>query len=151
MTDILKFFKSIRAKRSLLNTLELERDQLRLSLLPSGIRYDATRVQTSPTDRMLETAAELSDLDQKISAQIVSLRKDIDLAHDVIQQISVPEYQQLLLLRYLVASKKNPRGVMSWEEVADQMGYSPAHIKGYLHGRAIAEARGIWRGIVNTH
>ena len=145
--DILKLFKSIRAKRSLLNTLELEREQLRLSLLPSGIRYDTDRVQTSPTDRMLETAAELSDLDQKINDQIARIRTDIDLAHDVIQKIPTPEYQQLLHLRYLVVSKKNPRGVMSWEEVADEMGYSPAHIKGYMHGKAVAEARQVWRSL----
>ena len=149
MMDVLKFLKSIRSKRLLLNTLDLERKQLQSELFPSGIRYDRDRVQTSPSDRMPDIASDLLDLDKAIEVQITELSRDIHLANEVISQIQSPEYQQLLHLRYIVASKKNPRGIMNWEEVASEMGYSTRHVMGYMHGKAIAEARKIWKK-VNT-
>ena len=40
-------------------------EELRLSLLPSGIRYDKDKVQTSPLDQMLEALSEIDHYERK--------------------------------------------------------------------------------------
>ena len=116
---MLKFFKTVRNERADIETLQLRIKELQLSLLPRGIRYDSDKVQTSPSDQMLEVAAKVDALERKMQP--------------------TPEYRQLLTLRYLT-------GHMSWKQIADVMGYSDDHVRGYLHKMAIEEARK-----VNTH
>lgn len=136
---MLKFFKTVRAERADIETLQLRIKELQLSLLPRGIRYDSDKVQTSPSDQMLEVAAKLDALERKMQAKLVKLNNDMVKAMEIVQAMPTPEYRQLLTLRYLT-------GHMSWEEIAEIMGYSQEHVRGYLHRAAIEESRK-----VNTH
>lgn len=136
---MLKFFKTVRAERADIETLQLRIKELQLSLLPRGIRYDSDKVQTSPSDQMLEVAAKLDALERKMQAKLVKLNNDMVKAMEIVQAMPTPEYRQLLTLRYLT-------GRMSWEQIAEVMGYSVDHVRGYLHKNAIQEARK-----VNTH
>ena len=140
MQDVLQFLKGIRAKREELYVLKDARDDIYYSLMPAGIRYDLDKVQTSPTDRMSETAGDLYEIQEKLNSMIDALNKDINLAVNLIQQMPTPEYRQLLTLRYLGGDRK----LATWENVAGDMGYSLDHVKGFLHGKAIAEARKAW-------
>lgn len=131
---MLKFFKTVRNERADIETLQLRIKELQLSLLPRGIRYDSDKVQTSPSDQMLEVAAKVDALERKMQAKLVKLNQDMVRAMEIVQAMPTPEYRQLLTLRYLT-------GHMSWEQIAEVMGYSVDHVRGYLHKMAIAEAR----------
>ena len=137
---MLKFFKRIRNERSDVETLQLRIKELQLSLLPSGIRYDTDKVQTSPTDKMIEVAAKVDALERQMQKKLTALNADMVRAIAIVQAMPTPEYRQLLTLRYLTGTRT------SWEQIADVMGYSVDHVRGYLHKNAINEARN-----VNTH
>lgn len=137
---MLNFFKRIRSERADIETLQLRIKGLQLSLLPSGIRYDSDRVQTSPSDKMIEVAAKVDALERQMQKKLTSLNADMVKAISIVQAMPTPEYRQLLTLRYLTDSRT------SWEQIADVMGYSVDHVRGYLHKNAIREARN-----VNTH
>lgn len=142
--DVLKFLKSIRSKRAEVYTLKQARDELYWSLMPSGIRYDIDKVQTSPQDRMSETAGDLYEIQAKLDAMIANLNHDINLAVDLVGQMSTPELRQLLTLRYL----SGDRELSTWEQVASSMGYTPEYTRGELHGKAIKEARAVWAQVL---
>ena len=141
--DVLKFLKSIRAKQNELHTLIDTRDTLRLMLLPSGIRYDLDKVQTSPEDRMPGVASDLVEIENNIDRCVARLSKDIRLAQEVIEQCPSPECRELLMLRYVSGDRRRSE----WNEIAKKMGYSASHVNGYLHGKAISEARVAWKNV----
>lgn len=130
---MLKFFKMVRSERADIETLQLRIKELQMSLLPSGIRYDKDKVQTSPSDQMLEIAAKVDDLERKMQSKLAKLNADMVKAMTIVQAMPTPEYRQLLTLRYLT-------GRMSWEQIAEVMGYSVDHVKGYLHKMSIDES-----------
>lgn len=138
--DVLKFLKSIRSKRAEITTLKRARDELYWSLMPSGIRYDLDKVQTSPQDRMSETAGDLYEIQDKLDHMIAALASDVNLAVDLVSQMPTPECRQLITLRYLGTDRE----LSEWENLAQDMGYSLDHVKGFLHGKAISEARTVW-------
>ena len=137
--DVLDFLKSIRHKRIELAAIKSYEDDLRLSLLPSGIRYDLDKVQTSPSDRMLEIMSKVGDISDRSDAFKASLLADIDLAERMVDAMPTPRYRTLLRLRYLYGTSP-----MDWQKVADALGVSIDHARGRMHGSAIAEIRMIW-------
>lgn len=140
MTDILKFLKQIRTKRRELGILENTMEELRFMLMPPGIRYDLDKVQTSPEDRLSQSVADLVAVERRQKRQIERLMSDIAKAEKLIEVMPTPEYRELIRLRYISGGLK----LMTWEQVAEQMGYSSDHVRGKLHGKAIAEARRVW-------
>ena len=132
---MLKFFKMVRAERADIETLQLRIKELELSLLPRGIRYDRDKIQTSPSDQMIEVASKIDELERKMQAKLVKLNSDMVKAVTIVQAMPTPEYRQLITLRYLTGSRT------SWEQIAEIMGYSVDHVRGYLHKCAIEEAR----------
>ena len=140
MTDILKFLKQIRTKRRELGILENSIQEMRFMLMPSGIRYDLDKVQTSPEDRLSQSVADLVAVERRQKRQIERLMSDIAKAEKLIETMPTPEYRELIRLRYVSGGLK----LMTWEQVAEQMGYSADHVRGKLHGKAIAEARRVW-------
>jgi DNA-directed RNA polymerase sigma subunit (sigma70/sigma32) len=140
MTDILKFLKQIRTKRRELGILENSIREMRFMLMPSGIRYDLDKVQTSPEDRLSQSVADLVAVERRQKRQIDRLMSDIAKAEKLIETMPTPEYRELIRLRYVSGGLK----LMTWEQVAEQMGYSADHVRGKLHGKAIAEARRVW-------
>ena len=140
MTDILKFLKQIRTKRRELGILENTMEELRFMLMPPGIRYDLDKVQTSPEDRLSQSVADLVAVERRQKRQIERLMSDIAKAEKLIEVMPTPEYRELIRLRYISGGLK----LMTWKQVAEQMGYSSDHVRGKLHGKAIAEARRVW-------
>lgn len=140
--DVLTFLRGIRAERFEIITLREAREQLKSELLPKAITYDKDKVQTSaPSDRMLEVAAKVDAIDRKLEARYVRLLTDVDIANKIIDQVESPESREVLMLRYLMG-KRRP---MTWPEIAEHMSYSVQHTKSKLHGRAIREARIVWK------
>ena len=135
-----RFFKRIRNERSDVETLQLRIKELQLSLLPSGIRYDTDKVQTSPSDKMIEVAAKVDALERQMQKKLTALNADMIKAIAIVQAMPTPEYRQLLTLRYLTGSRT------SWKQISEIMGYSEQHVKQYMHESALIEA-----SKVNTH
>jgi DNA-directed RNA polymerase sigma subunit (sigma70/sigma32) len=140
MEDILRFLKQIRTKRRELGILDNSIREMRFMLMPSGIRYDLDKVQTSPEDRLSQSVADLVAVELRQKRQIERLMSDIAKAEKLIETMPTPEYRELIRLRYVSGGLK----LMTWEQVAEQMGYSADHVRGKLHGKAIAEARRVW-------
>ena len=139
MEDILKFLKQIRAKRRELNILQATIEELRFMLMPSGIRYDLDKVQTSPEDHLGRSVADLVAVERRQKKQVERLLNDLAKAEQLIEAMPTPEYRELIRLRYIAGQKP-----LTWEQVSEQMGYTPVHVRGKLHGKAITEARKIW-------
>lgn len=146
MTDILKFLKQIRVKRRELIILENTMRELRLMLMPSGIRYDLDKVQTSPEDRLSQSVADLLSVERRQRRQMERLMSDLAKAEKLIEGMPTPEYRELIRLRYVAGIKP-----LTWEQVAEEMGYSSDHVRGKLHGKAIAEARRSWKENTPEH
>lgn len=130
---MLKFFKMVRAERADIETLQLRIKELELSLLPRGIRYDRDKIQTSPSDQMIEVASKIDELERKMQSKLVKLNSDMVKAVTIVQAMPTPEYRQLLTLRYLT-------GHMTWEQIAQIMNHDDVHVRGYMHKRALHEA-----------
>ena len=138
--DVKVFLKGIRDKRFELDILKDKRDEIYYSLMPSGIRYDLDKVQTSPVDRMPAAAGNLEEIQTIIDQRIERLSGDILLANRIIDQMPTAECRELLMLRYLAGGRRP----LTWEDIGERMDYSPDHAKGKLHGKAISEARAVW-------
>ena len=143
MEDILKFLKQIRAKRRELGVLQTTMAELRFMLLPSGIRYDKDKVQTSPEDKMSEMVEELMCIERQQQEQLVRLKVDLDKVEKLIGAMPTPEYRELIRLRYVAGGLKP----LTWEQIGEQMGYTPVHVRGKLHGKALQEARKVWHDL----
>lgn len=143
--DVKVFLKGIRDKRFELKILKDKRDEIYYSLMPSGIRYDLDKVQTSPVDRMPVAAGDLEEAQQRIDTLINSLSHDINLAMRVVNQMQESKHRQLIMLRYFGVDRKTTE----WKYVADVMGYTEEYVRGELHGEAIKEARQIWKSLQN--
>ena len=137
--DIKDLLKNIRAERIELEVLREKADEIRSSLLPKAITYDGVRVQTSHDDKTIEVISHLTEIEELEGKRMVRLAAHISMAEKVIDQMPTAEYRNLISLRYIHG--KSP---MSWYDVAEKMGYSSKYVRGKLHGRALAEARGIW-------
>ncbi len=141
--DVLDFLKNIRGERFELERVKETRRDLYYSLMPSGISYDGDKVQSSPSDKLSEGMAEIAELDSQLAQKQKCLTQHIIYANSLVDRIPAPECRELLGLRYLdITGDRSP---MSWQEIADCMGYSVDYVRGKLHGKAIRLAREIWK------
>lgn len=137
--DVITFLKRIRDERRELISIRMHKEDVRLSLLPGAIRYDKDRVDSSPDDPMIKMIERLEAIEAKEDACVEELITDIELANEVITAMTVPEHKTLLRLRYIDGDRP-----MHWKDIASEMGYTEDHVRGKLHGKAIAEARNIY-------
>lgn len=89
---------------------------------------DMPRSDTPNVHRLEDTICKIIDLENEINHDIdklVDLKRE---AREVIGQLSDPDQQLILELRYLCYK--------TWEEIADELGYCPSNIY-RLHGRAL--------------
>lgn len=79
-------------------------EALRLSLLPSAIRYDKDKVQTSPQDTMSEIASQLVDIENQI---IEKKRKRAFLIDEIYEKLESleSEREQTILIKYFIGRK----------------------------------------------
>lgn len=116
--------------RRILTQLRNERarlDGLRLSMLPSGIRYDTDKVQSSPTDPMPEYAAKVEEL----LVNIHRLEREYWDSLDDITKAALhleDDEQNVIMLRY-VSQKR-------WNEIAMELHYTERWMF-TVHSRAV--------------
>ena len=114
-----EFLGSVRAHskraRRLLEQIEVKRYQL----LPGAIRYDKDRVNASPRDQMLETFAQIDELERFWQAECAEVTKlTWNVFHAIMQIPKGPE--QTFLLEYYINQK-------SMFECSDLLNYSLRH------------------------
>lgn len=132
MTDAYQFLRDIKKTESRMMRLKIRIVRLEQELLPGGIDYSKDVVQTSPSDRMPDVMAKISELRDDLSAQTVEYIHSTNIAMDVIEKMCDERYARVIFDIYI-------RG-LSRGEVAGDMNYSSSHIK-----RLIAEAEAAFK------
>ncbi|MBQ1294661.1 MAG: hypothetical protein IIY21_11520 [Clostridiales bacterium] len=132
-----EYLQRIRSERLEIQQFEERIEEQRYSLLPSGIRYDVDKVQTSPDDPMMRVYAEIDKLERKIKEHLERLTTRYNIAMSNILLLDKSEHRQVLALYYLGQER------LTWAMVAEKMAYSEQHIY-ELHNDAIAELERIW-------
>ena len=137
--SIKSFLQSIRNTRREIEYFSDMVEELRTSLLPSAIRYDKDRVQTSPeADPMTDILEKVAVYEQKIRDHLQYLLDDYNFASELIMQLERPEYRQVLHHYYLDSSRPK------WAQVAEKMGYTEQRVY-QIHNDAIDELDRSWR------
>ena len=99
--------------------LRLQIQELRFSLLPSGIRYDKDRVQTSPLDQMLEV---LSDIDKIERQRLKVLKVLIDYRALIARKIIILPSKEYYVINQYLLQYKNMR------EISVELGITERHV-----------------------
>ena len=71
-------------------------DELQSCLLPSGIRYDVDKVQTSPGDTLTDLSARIIDLEAEINQMVADKVKRISEIVYLIDSLEEPEERTVL-------------------------------------------------------
>lgn len=132
------YFQKIRSERLEIEQLQETVEELCYSLLPSGIRYDSVKVQTSPDDAMSNVYAKVDELERKIKHHLQKLVERMNVAYDYISRLEKSEHRQVLTLYYLNANRP------TWPVVADKMSYSEQRIY-QLHNEAMELIEEMWK------
>lgn len=104
--------------------LKAKHDELELCLLPSAIRYDRDKVQTSPEDPMAKIVGELNSLEIKMAQIQYDKAQRIEEIYKAINSLDSNEERTALTMRYI-----NRKPVT---EIADAMGYSIKRIYQFM-------------------
>ena len=124
-----EFLNKIRYIDMMINCKLEQVAELRSMLLPSAIRYDKDKVQTSPdADSMSDTMSKVIELEEKINNDIDKLVDLKSVAREKIEQMENEVEKVILYKRYF--------GNESFENIAVECGYSWRHIH-RLHGEAL--------------
>lgn len=129
------FYGRIKAIDAAIEAKAMAANALRLSLLPSGLRYDSDKVQTSPSDQLLSGYVRISDKLERLEADIRQLmieRAEAVAAIDAALERLEDKRESLAIMAYYVKREKV-------KDIARRMSYSEDMI--YLLIR---------RGIENT-
>ena len=130
--------RKIRAERLEIEQLSEQIEELKYSLLPSGIQYDKIKVQTSPDDMMLRIVAEIDTYERQIRQHLEKMISRQNTAIKYIGMLERSEYRQVLILYYMTSPRP------TWTQVANTMSLSDQRIY-QLHNDAMTELEKIWQ------
>lgn len=133
-----EYLQRIRSERLEVVQLQETVDELIYSLLPSGIRYDTLKVQTSPDNQMARVMAEVDEYERKIREHLSKLVDRQNVAFAYVSALEKSDYRQVLTLYYLTGER------LTWHQVADKMDLSEQRIY-QLHNEAIEELEKKWQ------
>lgn len=92
--------------------------QIRSSLLPSGIRYDVDKVQTSPSDPMIRVMARIDEMEREIAGDFEQMQADFSDARKMIESLEDSRERSVLTLYFLTP------GVERMDDVSWMISYS---------------------------
>lgn len=116
--NVKSFLYRVRREMREIQIKQMQIAQIRSSLLPSGIRYDVDKVQTSPSDQISEVMARADEIDRRIAADVDAMQEDLFKAMDMIDALEDSRERQVLTLYFLTPT------VNRMEDVAEIMSYS---------------------------
>lgn len=92
---------------------------IRYTLLPSGIRYDTDRVQSSPSDLMPEKMALIDQLDRELKELDGVYDRQIDNIRKACDEMGKEPEKTIIIMQYI--------GGRSMIEIADVLNYSVSY------------------------
>ena len=116
LNETYEFLLQIRCKEIIIRRKEMQRDELRDCLLPGAIRCDRDRVQSTPTDKMVDVIARVDELDQEIERLRREKASLVIEISDAIEKLDNDKEKAVLTAFYIA------RAPMT--EVADAINYS---------------------------
>jgi DNA-directed RNA polymerase specialized sigma24 family protein len=120
--QLVQIHKLIRAKEEKIREL-----RARAVYRPNRLGYEGRGM--SPGDRVSEMVASICAVEELLVADKLRLGRLEARTLEKIGALANDGDRQLLELRYVDRKR--------WEEIADIMGYSPVHVRGSLHNRAL--------------
>lgn len=118
--DTIEYLTRIKRIDAKIKALQLKHEAVLSCLMPSGIRYDVDKIQTSPSDPMSAMIAKAADIEKEIQRfkslkylAIISVSEDIHKLSD--------ETEIVVMMGYYIARK--PMG-----ELANELNYSMSGI-----------------------
>jgi hypothetical protein len=110
-------------------------DNIRNSIVYlKGVSYDMEKIQVSPSDALSDTMARLIDAEKEAMDAIWTYEQYYQGCVDKINDLSKPEYVEILTRRYLRDDYKSRQLL----HIALDMGYSYERAK-HIHGEALQE------------
>lgn len=120
-----KILYQVRDARRECQQLEEQLTDCYLNLLPSGIRYDLDKVQSSPSgDAMADAVAYAAKYEQQLRKRIALLNKLRSEAFTLIGMLEDSRHRQILQLYFLSTESGHD---YTMQMVADKIGYSRQH------------------------
>lgn len=131
-----EFFKQIRAEQLEIWAMEQDYHGEYVSMMPSGIRYDLDKVQTSPKDSIPEHFAYLDSLSRELKQATDRLWARKAEALKLIGNLDEPYQRTIMELYYLTIGEG--RRLKTWEDVASEIHWGLRTVL-RIHGQALLE------------
>lgn len=113
-----QFLYSVRDEQKEIEELTDRIYEMRMSLIPSGIRYDTDKVQTSPEDKLSECEAKIADYSKMLGQKKEALIQRRQQAQGMIDLLEDSRERQVLDIYFLSVKR------LSMEDVSAMIGYS---------------------------
>jgi DNA-directed RNA polymerase specialized sigma subunit len=113
-----QFLYSVRDEQKEIEELTDRIYEMRMSLLPAGIRYDTDKVQTSPEDKLSECEAKIADYSMLLGQKKEALIQRRHRAQEMIDLLEDSRERQVLDIYFLSVKR------LSMEDVSAMIGYS---------------------------
>lgn len=120
-----------RTKKKLMG-IQVEISNLRLMMLPSAIRYDTDRIQSTPQDPMPKYAERLLDKEKKYSILQEQYVEECSRVDKLLTKLNDIDQINVIRTHYVVG--------YTFEKTADTLSYSESHVY-VLHRKAIARLK----------
>lgn len=138
MADAREIFNSIRVLKKEIWKINDREEDLRASMLPSGISYEKTKIKNSASDPMSRYVDKLSDLQEEKKEALSNLISNMLVAEDILAKMPTSKYRIVLYMRY---EESHDRQLIKWEEIAKHLNYDEVYVRHDLHKEALAEAQ----------
>lgn len=106
-----QFLYSVRDEQKEIEELTDRIYEMRMSLIPSGIRYDTDKVQTSPEDKLSECEAKIADYSTLLGQKKEALIQRRHRAQEMIDLLEDSRERQVLDIYFLSVKRPNMREV----------------------------------------
>lgn len=133
VTNLKTWFSQIRKEQYEIEHLKRMISNAEAGLLPSGIRYDKDKVQTSPQDTMSKVIAKAVDMQRELEQSIAELQERHIEAEQLIKQLDNSDEREVLRYYYMDVEQGKP---LTWEQVGIRMNYYKRHVL-RIHGKAL--------------
>lgn len=121
MRNVKRYLYAVRDELSEIEELQARINEMRVALLPSAIRYDRDKVQTSPSDTVTDRMAAIAEYSNLLDRKISKLYRRRATAQRLIDTLTDSLERQVLSMYFL----SNSRPTM--DEIATRVSYSVQH------------------------
>ena len=133
--ELRAWFKQVRKERYEIEHLKELINTAKTGLLPSGIRYDRDKIQTSPDDTMSKVMAKAVDMQRELENSISELQERHIRTEQLITRLDNSDEREVLRYYYLDSNNGVP---LTWEQVAIRMNFTVRHVH-RIHDRALID------------